>query len=144
MIAVDTNVLVYAHREEAPEHAASLRALKALAEGAVAWALPVFVLGEFMRVVTHPRMTPPTSTTDAVAVIDRLLESPSLRLLSPGPAHWSILKAISAQAAVRGSLFVDAQIAAICLEHGATTILTEDRDFRRFEGITVRRVASKG
>ncbi len=140
LIAVDTNVLVYAHREEAPEHSVALAAVTALAEGPAAWALPIFVLAEFLRVVTHPRMTPPTPTSDAVRVLDRLLDSPSVQLLSPGTRYWEILKEATGDAAVRGNLFIDAQIAAVCLEHGATTILTEDRDFRRFESITVRRL----
>jgi toxin-antitoxin system PIN domain toxin len=142
VIAVDTNILVYAHREEAPEHARALAALTELAEGQAAWALPVFVLAEFLRVVTHPNMTSPTPTPEAVAKLDRLLDSPSLRLLVPGSRYWEILKDVSLEAAVRGNLFIDAQIAAVCLEHGATTLLTEDRDFRRFEGITVRRLNS--
>lgn len=140
MIAVDTNILVYAHREEAPQHTSALAALTELADGQAAWALPVFVVAEFLRVVTHPNMTPPTAASEAIAKLDLLLDSPSLRLLFPGNRYWEILKRAALDAAVRGNLFVDAQIVAVCLEHGATTILTEDRDFRRFEGITVRRL----
>lgn len=143
MIAVDTNILVYAHREEAPQHARALAALTELAEGHAAWALPVFVLAEFLRVVTHPNMTSPTPTSDAVAKLDRLLDSPSLRLLFPGSGYWQILKDTTAEASVRGNLFIDAQIVAVCLEHGATTILTEDRDFRRFEGVEVKRLTGR-
>jgi predicted nucleic acid-binding protein len=43
---------------------------------------------------------------------------------------------------VRGNLVFDAQIAAVCLEHGATTLLTEDRDFSRFRGITTVSLAA--
>ncbi|MGH2725754.1 MAG: TA system VapC family ribonuclease toxin [Actinomycetota bacterium] len=143
MIAVDTNILVYAHREDAPEHAKALSALSELAEGQVAWALPVFVLAEFLRVVTHPNMTWPTKAPEAIAKLDRLLDSPSLQLLFPGNRYWAILKEVALEAAVKGNLFIDAQIVAVCLEYGATTILTEDRDFRRFSGITVQRLPSK-
>jgi toxin-antitoxin system PIN domain toxin len=140
LIAVDTNILVYAHREEAPEHVEALAALTELAESQAAWGLPVFVLAEFLRVVTHQRMTPPTSTLEALRKLDRLLESPSLRVLLPGTRYWPLLEEVAEEAAVKGNLFIDAQIVAVCLEHGATTILTEDRDFRRFSGITVRRL----
>ncbi len=142
MIAVDTNILVYAHREDAPEHQRALTALTNLSDGQAAWALPVFVLAEFLRVVTHPRIAPPTPPAEAIAKLDRLLESPSLRILSPGVRYWQILKESAEEAAVHGNLFIDLQIVAVCLEHGATTILSEDRDFRRFSGITVRRLPS--
>jgi toxin-antitoxin system PIN domain toxin len=143
LIAVDTNILVYAHREEAPEHRRALAALTELAEGEAAWALPVFVIGEFLRVVTHPRMPRPTPAADAVTAIDRLLASPSVRVLSPGRGYWQILKETAEEARVHGNLFIDAQIVAVCLEGGATTVLTEDRDFRRFAGITIRRLPSR-
>ena len=66
MIAVDTNVLVYADREELPHHARALDVLRTLAEGPEAWALPVVCLGEFVRVVSHPRLfDPPTPPDEA-------------------------------------------------------------------------------
>jgi toxin-antitoxin system PIN domain toxin len=143
MIAVDTNILVAAHREEAPLHKAALKAVRSLAEGDTAWALPVFCVGEFIRVVSHDRVfDPPTPVTEAVAVIDALLASPSARLLMPGDRFLSILKATLKQSAVRGNLVFDGQIAALCREHGATTLLTEDRDFSRFEGLTITTLAS--
>ncbi|MBI2237766.1 MAG: PIN domain-containing protein [Actinobacteria bacterium] len=141
LIAVDTNILVYAHREEFPEHGVALSALRDLAEGPAAWALPVFVIGEFLRVVTHPRiLDPPSRETDAALAIDGLLESRSLRVLSPGERYWALLRDAVIEAGARGNLVLDAEIVAVCREHGATTILTEDRDFRRFSGISVRRL----
>lgn len=138
MIAVDTNILVYAHREEFAEHPLALTRLRALAEGDEAWAVPVFVLGEFLRVVTHPRiLRPPSPLDQAVAAVRGLLESPSLRVLRPGGRYWRLLEEAIVDARAVGNLVVDAEIVAVCREHGATTILTEDRDFRRFRGITV-------
>ncbi len=116
-----------------------MAALTELAEGAGAWGLPVFALGEFIRVVTHPRVfAPPTRLDAALAFIDELLRSPSVRLLSPGPRYWRILKEVADDAGASGNLVFDAQIAAVGIEHGATTILTQDKDFRRFSGLTVR------
>ena len=136
MIAVDTNVLVYAHRASNPYHDSALSWLRHLAEGSQAWALPVFCLGEFVRVVTHPRvLDPPSTLGQAFAALDGLLASPSLRLLVPGSAFTDHFRAIAIEADARGNLSFDAQIAALCKEHGATALLTEDRDFRRFTGL---------
>lgn len=145
LIAVDTNILLYAHRDAFTQHEAALVALRELAEGPVAWALPVFVIGEFLRVTTHPRvLDPPSSPQDAVDVISALMESPSIRVISPGERYWRLLRETMTAAGVRGNLVMDAQIASVCLEHGATTILTEDRDFRRFDGIAIRRLPTLG
>ncbi|HZD16873.1 MAG TPA: TA system VapC family ribonuclease toxin [Actinomycetota bacterium] len=139
MIAVDTNILVYAYHSEAPQHATARAALKELAEGSVAWGIPVFAIGEFLRVVTH-RLGPlrrPVNGAEAMRAIDVLVESPSARVLLPGRRFLPLLRDLILGGRVRGDLVFDAQIVAVCLEHGATTILTEDRDFRRFSGITV-------
>ena len=133
---------MYAHREEFPQHEAALAEVTRLAEGPRRWALPVFVLGEFLRVVTHPRVLhPPTGERTAVAAVQALLDSTSLRVLNPGHDHWAILGRLVVDEHVRGNLVYDAQIAAVCIEHGATTVLTEDRDFSRFEDLVVRRLA---
>lgn len=136
MIAVDTNILVYADREESAQHAAALRAVRMLAEGDEAWALPVFCVGEFLRVVSHDRLfDPPTPFLDAFNSIDSLLASPSARLLVPGDGYIPLLRSLIDESRVQGNLVFDAQIAAVCLEHGATTLLTEDRDFARFRSL---------
>ena len=136
MIAVDTNILLYADREETPQHRAALRALRRLAEGHEAWAIPIQCVGEFLRVVSHDRVfQPPTPIGEALASIETLLASPAARLLLPGNRYLQILRDVIARSGVRGNLVFDAQIAAVCLEHGATTLLTEDRDFTRFQGI---------
>ena len=142
MIAVDTNILVYAFNADDPEHERARTALGALAAGDVAWGLPLFVIGEFIRVMTHPqgpipRRVPPKVAMDA---IDRLLASPSVSLLLPGRRYLPLLRALVADAEPKGNAIFDAQVAAVALEHGATTILTNDKEFRRFSGITVQRL----
>lgn len=139
MIAVDTNILIYADREELPLHAPAVTALRALSEGNDAWALPVFCIGEFVRVVSHPRLfDPPTPAVEAMEAIEALLESPSVRLLAPGPRYVPLFRQAIESGGAAGNLVFDAQITAVCLEHGARTLLTEDRDFARFAGITVQ------
>jgi len=136
VIAVDTNILVYADREESTQHAAALRAVRLLAEGSEAWALPVFCIGEFLRVVSHDRLfDPPTPVLEAFDSIDSLLGSPASRLLVPGDGYHRLLRSLIDESQVQGNLVFDAQIAAVCLEHGATTLLTEDRDFGRFRNL---------
>ena len=141
MIAVDTNILVYAHREELPQHAAARRRLTALAEGDAPWAIPVFCLGEFVRVVTHPRLFDPPHTIDeACAALDRLLESPTVRILNPAERFWAMLAQAVREADAMGNLVFDAQLAALCRENGVSALLTEDRDFDRFAGLRTERL----
>jgi toxin-antitoxin system PIN domain toxin len=141
LIAVDTNVLVYAHREELPQHSAARTRLTELAEGDALWAIPVFCLGEFIRVVTHRRLFDPPHTIDeACGALDRLLESPSLRILNPGERFWPLLAEAVRDADATGNLVFDAQLAALCRENGVSTLLTEDRDFDRFPKLSIERL----
>ena len=138
MIAVDTNILVQAHREELDRHAQALARLRKLAEGGVPWGLPVFCLGEFARLVTHPRVFSPPSTVDqALEALDALLRSPSVRVLVPGPRYPQLFADCLRTGDARGNLAFDAQIAAVCLEQGARELLTLDRDFSRFQELTL-------
>lgn len=142
MIAVDTNVLVHADREELPLHAEALAALRSLAEGNEAWGLPVFCIGEFLRIVSHPRVFhPPTPVMEAFESMDALLSSPSVRVLWPGSRFLPLLHDAVRQGGASGNLVFDAMIAAVCLEHGARTLLTEDRDLTRFPGLAIRPIA---
>lgn len=105
------------------------------------WGVPVFALGEFVRVVTHPRIFKPPSTLDqAIGFLEHILQSPSAAVLRPGPSYWDTFRRVVVQARATGNVALDAQIAAVCLEHGVDTILTEDRDFDHFSEITVRRL----
>jgi toxin-antitoxin system PIN domain toxin len=136
VIAVDTNVLVYAHREETAQHQRATDALAHLAEGDEPWGLPLFVLGEFLRVVTHPRLfSPPSPLDQAVAVVEALLQSPTARLLVPGARFWPLLRRALDEAGATGNLVFDAQIVALCREYGVDTLLTNDRGLRRFPSL---------
>ena len=96
MIAVDTNIAVYAHRVDSPWHVAAAARLRELVEGGGAWALPWPCVHEFLAVVTHPRIyRPPTPLGRAVAQVEAWLESPTLVLLGEGDGYWSSLKALA-------------------------------------------------
>ena len=135
MIALDTNILVYARREETEHHRAAAALLVDLAESDASWALPWPCVYEFLRVVTHPRVfDPPTDRRVALEDLTSLLASPSLVLLGEG-RH--LHQALEAGAAI-GNLVHDAHIAALCIEHGVRELLTVDRDFARFPGLRTR------
>lgn len=139
MIALDTNILVYARREEAPHHASAKRLLRQLAEGDQPWALPWPCVYEFLRVVTHPRVfDPPTDIAAALEDLTILLDSPSLMLLGEGPMHIGHLIHTVRGGRAAGNLIHDAHIAALIREHGIEQLLTVDRDFSRFPGLQVK------
>lgn len=138
MIAIDTNVLLYAHRAESEQHAEALSALRSLCEGTAIFGLPVFCVGEFVRVATHRRVfDPPSTLAQALDAIDAVVGSPVCRLLTPGPGFVASLGQQLREADARGNLVFDAQIAAVCIEWGADQLLTYDRDFARFPGLRV-------
>lgn len=138
MIGVDTNILIYAHRRESPRHEIALRRITEIAESAAPWGLPVFCLAEFVRVVTHLRVfSPPSVLADSLEFLDQLLQSPSVRVLLPTPGYPFAFRQVCTTAAVRGNLAFDAQIAAVCSEHGIDQLLTADRDFARFAQLKV-------
>lgn len=138
MIAIDTNLLVYAHREDSPFHARAAECIAALAEERTSWAIPWPCLHEFFAIVTHPRIyAPPTPQELALDQIDAWLESPSLAVLAETDSHWSELRALIVGGHLRGPQVHDARIAALCLQHGVQTLWSADRDFSRFPKLSV-------
>jgi uncharacterized protein len=138
VIAVDTNILVYAHRADSAWHVASLRAITSLAEGRSAWAIPWPCLHEFFAIVTHPRIyDPPSSSKEAIAQIEAWLESPGLVLLSEPAAYWDELRRTLVASRVVGPKVHDARVAALCLDHGVSELWSADRDFSRFQELPV-------
>jgi len=144
LIAIDTNILVYARRAETSHHAPALALLTELAQGDLPWALPWPCVYEFLRVITHPRVfDPPTDIDTALEDLMSLLESPSLVLLGEGPAHREHLRRSVLDGRTVGNLVHDAHIAALCVEHGVRELLTADRDLTRFGGVRIRNPFSK-
>lgn len=145
MIAVDTNILVYAHRQELPLHAAARQLVVQLAEGDELWAIPVFCLGELVRVISHPRLfDPPYTADEARQAVERILQSPSLQILHPGARYWRLFAEAVRQGNATGNLVFDAQIVAVCREWGVAALITEDRDFTRFPAFAIRTLAPAG
>ena len=139
MIAVDTNLLVYAHREDSPWHTRAYELVASLAEGSAPWAMPWPCLHEFLAIATHARIyNPPTPIDLALDQIGAWLESPSLVLLAETEAHWTVLKGLVENGRVAGPSVHDARIAALCLHHGVHELWSADRDFGRFPALSVR------
>lgn len=138
MIAVDTNLLVYAHREDSPFHVGAAQCIESLANEPAPWAIPWPCLHEFFAIVTHPRIyAPPTPLDLALDQIDAWLESPSLVLLAESEHHWPELRTLINAARLAGPLVHDARIAALCMQHGVRTLWSADRDFGRFPRLAV-------
>jgi uncharacterized protein len=137
MIAVDTNILVHAHRSDSPWHDAASSCLSRVAQAP--WAIPWPCVHEFLAIVTHPRVfNPPSPQADACRTMVGWLEAPTLVLLSELDGYWDILSSVLGKSRVTGPRVHDARIAALCMQHGVGEIWTADRDFGRFAGIRVR------
>lgn len=138
MRCVDVNVLVYAHRREAPDHDRYRAWLDAVRAGDEPLGLSGLVLSGFVRVVTHPRIfSEPTPLEAALGFADVLRRSPAALSVSPGPRHWDLFARLCRSADARGNLVPDAYFAAMAIEQGATWC-TADRSFARFPGLRWR------
>lgn len=139
MIAVDTNLLVYGHREDHEWFGAASECLRRLAEGRRSWAIPWPCLHEFLAIVTHPRIfLPPTPLAIALDQVAAWLESPSLVVLGEARGYWDAFQAVALGGRIAGPLIHDARVAALCLHHGVDELWTLDRDFGRFPALAVR------
>jgi uncharacterized protein len=139
VIALDTNLLVYAHRRDQGQHEAATAVVRSVAEGVEPWAIPWPCLHEFLAITTHPRIfDPPTTLAAALGQVDAWLESPTLVLLAERGDHWPHLRALVDAGDVRGPRVHDARVAALCVAHGVTELWTADRDFGRFPQLRTR------
>ena len=139
MIAVGTNILVYAHRRDSPWHQAAMQRLTELAEGRAPWSIPWPTIHEFLAIVTHPRIYRPASTmTQACDQVDAWFASPSLVLLHESADHWSTLQPMLIGGKSEGGRVHDARIAALCVANGVTELWSVDRDFSRFPALRTR------
>jgi toxin-antitoxin system PIN domain toxin len=137
--AIDTNILVYAHREDSDWHERAAATLAARAESGQEWAIPWPCLHEFLAIVTHPRIFRiPTPLELAVGQVDAWLESPTLVVLSENEHYVDSFREIVLSSRVTGSRVHDARVAALCLSHGVHEIWSADRDFSMFPQLKLR------
>jgi toxin-antitoxin system PIN domain toxin len=138
LIAVDTNILVYAHREDSPFYSAAARCIAELAEGTAPWSIPWPCVHEFIAIVTNPRVyRPPTPLEAACDQIEAWMESPSLVMLAESDGYWPELRSVVVSSQVAGPRIHDARIVALCRQHSVRELWSADRDFGRFRDISV-------
>lgn len=134
MIAVDSNILVYAHRRESQHGETGFQLLKTLAEGSQPWAIPWPCCYEFLSVVTNRQIWKGGATTPQQAWQQMVAwtNSPSNRMIGETASFPEILQAFVNHPRIMGGIVHDARIAAICVAHGVEKLLTRDRDFSVF------------
>lgn len=139
MIAVDTNLLVYAHRSGVPEHDAARAAIGRAANSRRGWGIAASSLAEFWSVVTHPSATGrPSEPGEAQGFVRSLVEDGGARLWRPGPGFGERLLQVAVDRAVSGVRVFDLQIALTAFDNGAVEIWTHDRDFTTIPGLAVK------
>lgn len=132
----DVNVLIYAHREDAPEHERYAAWLKALVEADEPFALADVVLSGFLRITTNPKIfDPPTPMKKALAFCEGLVQWPRAVFVTASRRHWDLFVGLCGE--FQGSLVADAYLAALAIEHGCE-LITTDSDFARFSGLRWR------
>jgi toxin-antitoxin system PIN domain toxin len=135
MMLVDANILLHAYNPRATKHLASRRWLEATLSGPELVRLAWMSVWAFLRISTNPRVfEQPLSAEEADVVVSSWLAQPGVGIVEPGERHWEILRALLRDGQSTGPLVMDAALAALALEHGATLYST-DRDFARFPGL---------
>ncbi len=138
MFLMDVNVLVYAHREDTPDHLMYREWLESIINGNAAFAYSELVLSGFLRVVTHPRVFEiPSALSSAVRFVTQIREANQAVCLAPGPMHWKIFLECLEQIDAKGNDIPDAYHAALAMEWGCEWVTT-DKGFKRFKGLKNR------
>lgn len=138
MILLDANILLYAYDRESPRHDAARRWVEAVLSGDEAVGFPLVTLIAFVRIATNPVVyRRPLTPARAVEIVSSWLARPNVSVAAPSERHWAILADTLERGQARGPLVVDAHLAALAIEHGATLAST-DRDFARFPGLRFR------
>jgi toxin-antitoxin system PIN domain toxin len=135
VILVDANLLIFAYDTVSPHHKAARQWLEAIFSGHQPVRIAWITILAFLRVVTNHRLYAiPLTMPEAISIVDSWFAEPNFALLPPGGQHWQILSKLLPESQARGPLVMDADLAALAIEHGAT-IYSHDRDFMRFPGL---------
>jgi len=132
---IDANLLLYAYNSRAPEHEKARAWLEATLSGGEMVRFAWLTLWAFLRIASNPRVFEhPLSIVHAGAIVTSWLGRPHVDVIEPGERHWDIARRLLESGQATGPLVMDAALAAIAIEHGAT-LYTTDRDFARFDGL---------
>jgi predicted nucleic acid-binding protein len=138
VIAVDTNLLVYAHRSGVPEHASAQRAIERASGNPRGWGVALAAIAEFWMNVTHPAAAGgPSSTQQARDFIAALFGDGPGIVWTPRELFWSRFLQLASDLDVRGVRIFDLQIALTAFDNGATEIWTHDKNFATIPGLRV-------
>lgn len=139
MIAVDTNLLVYAHRSATAEHRAARRAIEDACADSRGWGISLPCLAEFWSIATHPASSGrPSSPREVAAFIRSLIDDGAAQIWMPGPGFGERLMQLGTDLPISGPHIFDLQIALIAFENGAREIWTHDSHFRSMPGLRIR------
>jgi uncharacterized protein len=135
VILVDSNLLLYAYDASSPHHSQARPWLERAFGGGESVRLALLSILAFLRISTSPAVfRRPLRPTDAIDIVTSWLELPNVGLAEPTDRHWSLLASLAHGGQARGPLLMDAHLAALATEHGAT-LCTTDRDFGRFPNL---------
>lgn len=132
MIVIDANVLLYAHDSSDPRHKAAARWFEATIGSTEAVAFALTTVLAFIRLSTDPRVyAVPIDVPRAIELVESWLRRDNVHLIGPTDAHWRTLLDLAVAGQARGPQVMDAHLAALTIEHGAT-LATVDRGFSRY------------
>lgn len=135
MIVVDANILLYAYDQSDPRHLPAARWLETTVGGAEEVGLALATVLAFIRISSDPRIyQAPIGAAQAIGLVESWLRRVNVQLIGPTDAHWRTLAELVVAGQARGPMLMDAHLAALTMEHGAT-LATVDRDFSRFPGL---------
>jgi len=135
MILVDANLLLHAYNPRSADHDASRAWLESVLAGPALVRFAWMTIWAFLRIATNPRVFErPLSLAEAEEIVSSWLAQPAAGIVEPSERHWEILRVLARDGQSTGPLIMDAALAAIAIEHGAT-LHTTDRDFKRFSGL---------
>ncbi|MFY9912814.1 MAG: TA system VapC family ribonuclease toxin [Candidatus Sulfotelmatobacter sp.] len=135
MIVLDANIVLYAYDTVPQQHQKARALLQSMLSANEPVGLPWRTISAFLRIMTNTRLPGQRFTPDEAAeIVNRWLERPVVRMLTPGDDHWSVFRQMVIDGQASGALISDAEIAALTIEYGGV-LYTSDRDFSRFPGL---------
>lgn len=138
MILPDVNVLIYAFRQDMPQHAICNLWLTRVVADNGPFGISPLALAALVRITTNQRSyNEPSTLSEAFTFCDYLLAQPNCRVVTPGERHWDIFRKLCEKADIKGPYVTDAWFAALAIEWDCEWI-TMDRDFARFPGLKWR------
>ena len=136
MILVDANLLIYAYNLSSPFQEPARRWLEEVLSGSEAVGISWTSALAFLRITTNPKaFTNSFTIEEATSIVEGWYLQPSVKLVQAGEKHLQILVRLLRASHARGPLVMDAHVAALAIEHGATLCST-DSDFSKFPGLT--------